>query len=479
MVPTFIHVGFMNSGTTSLQRNFFSQRPEFFLVGEPYNERGGIFHNIKSVEDYLFDDSGISRLCDEQIYELRKGRSIVISDEALCGDTPQIYFPPFTISRDHIALRLRRFFPNAKIIFTLREQRRYATTMYLCLKRNSAFLDRRVKSAIPPFSRWFRGVLSQPKCHYLNNLDYSEAIGLYVQIFGRENICVLPLEMIAEEGERAYLGKLCEHMNISLSDSDVDRFKVVHNRRMSSRRNMVADLITDDRFESLLDGLAERFGRDEIDAFLEDSPREDITLTADEEQEIRCRVGQGNRLIADEFGLNLEQYGYMIADPNAQDEVKNSVIRARLKASSADSKVMQLGHKLDVSLLRQGLSDRIAQLASAQQQLASAQQQLDDRTAQLASAQQQLASAQQQLDDRTAQLTSAHQQVADMQTEIAQAVARIDGLQHSLENAIESSSAKLAAALADIQTLKRTVSWRLTAPLRAVRRAIPARKSCA
>ena len=142
MVTTFIHVGFMNSGTTSLQRNFFSQRPEFFFVGQPYNERGGIFTNIKSVEDHQFDNPWISGLCEEQIYTLHKGRSIVISDEALCGDTPQIYFPPFMVSRDHIALRLRRFFPNAKIIFTIREQRRYVTSMYLNLKRNSAFLDR-------------------------------------------------------------------------------------------------------------------------------------------------------------------------------------------------------------------------------------------------------------------------------------------------------------------------------------------------
>ena len=134
---------------------------------------------------------------------------------------------------------------------------------------------------------------------------------------------------------------------------------------------------------------------------------------------------------------------------------------------------MQLGHKTDVSLLRQDLSDRTARLASAQQQLddrtaqlASAQQQLDDRTAQLIS-------AQQQLDDRTAQLTLAQQQLASMQTEMARAVARIDVLEHSLEDAIEGCddrSAKLAAALADIQTLQRTVSWRLTAPLRAIRR---------
>ena len=275
------------------------------------------------------------------------------------------------------------------------------------------------------------------------------------------------MEMIAKEGERAYLQKLCEHMNISLSDSDVDRFKVVHNRRMSSRRNIAAELITDDRFESLLDDLSERFGPGEIDSFFENSPRAEITLTADEEQEIRRRVGQGNRLIAEEFGLDLEQYGYMITNPSAQDKMGDSVIRARLRASQADLKIMQLEHKVDVSLLRQGLSDRTVQLASAQQQLASMQAEMARMKA--------------DLNDRTDQLTSAQQQQASMQTEIARAVARIDVLEHSLEDATAScfdSSAKLAAALADVQTLQRTVSWRLTAPLRAIRRAIPARKSC-
>ena len=45
--PVVIHVGFANTGTTSLQRNFFAARDDIFLVGEPYGERGGIFTAIK------------------------------------------------------------------------------------------------------------------------------------------------------------------------------------------------------------------------------------------------------------------------------------------------------------------------------------------------------------------------------------------------------------------------------------------------
>src|SRR5947209_15403169 len=141
-----IHVGFSNTGTTSLQLNFFSNRNDIFYVGEPYNERGGIFSHLRNTEDFKFDEAYILQLCNEQIFAKNEGRTIVISDETLC-ESPQLYFAPYLVPRDLIACRLFRLFQPAKIIFTIRRQEDYLSSMYLNLKRNSAFFDR---MPVPP-----------------------------------------------------------------------------------------------------------------------------------------------------------------------------------------------------------------------------------------------------------------------------------------------------------------------------------------
>src|SRR5258708_27187515 len=130
MEPTvFIHVGFGNTGTTSLQQNFFAVRDDIFFVGEPYGERGGIFTAIKSKEDFKFSGSYFMGLCEDLIWKKHAERPIVISDETFC-DTPLLYCGSYMMPRDIIARRLHEFFPSAKIIFTIRDQRHYAMSAY-------------------------------------------------------------------------------------------------------------------------------------------------------------------------------------------------------------------------------------------------------------------------------------------------------------------------------------------------------------
>ena len=133
--PTYIHVGFTNTGTTSLQRNFFSNRNDIFYAGEPFDERGGIFTLIRYAEDYKYDETYVKRLCRQQIYK-DPAKKVVISDETLC-DSPQLYYAPYVVPRDLIARRLLRLFYPAKVIFTIRNQESYVPSMYLNLKRNS------------------------------------------------------------------------------------------------------------------------------------------------------------------------------------------------------------------------------------------------------------------------------------------------------------------------------------------------------
>jgi hypothetical protein len=329
---SIIHVGFTNTGTTSLQLNFFSRRSDIFYAGEPYNERGGIFSHLRYTEDFKYDEAHIRRLCNEQIFAKSEGRPIIISDETFC-DSPQIYFAPYLVPRDLIAFRLFRLFQPAKIIFTIRRQEDYISSMYLNLKRNSAFLAR---MPLPPLSRWYRGMLSQIRCNYLQNINFHDCIALYEQIFGRENILVLPLERLIVDGPVPYLQKLCGFIGIDLSDHDIDRFTRPHNVRMSQIRNIAAELLSDDRFFTFYSNLEESFGQERVQEFLDAGERAVASLEDDDLADLKERVGLGNRLLTEEYGLELERFGYVLGATQLspqQTKVQNAPLIRRVSAN--------------------------------------------------------------------------------------------------------------------------------------------------
>jgi hypothetical protein len=357
-VPTFIHVGFTNTGTTSLQRNFFAARRDLFFAGEPYGERGGIFTTIKSIEDFKFDTAFVAELCRELVHARSEGRPIVISDENLC-DTPQLHFGPYAVPRDTIARRLHHFFPSAKIIFTIRDQRKYAVSAYLNLKNNAAFLDR---MPMAPFSAWLGAMLSRERSHFMQNLDFREIIGFYAALFGRENICVLPLEMLVMDGAEAYLRKLCDFMDIPFSDVDIANYTEIRNRRMSQRRELAAELLHDERFSRLFTDFAAFIGGDRLEAFLDEGPRAAVELQPADEDKIRRRVGAGNWLLAREFGLDLVRYGYVMAGDEdftpqqlglARQELAYSSDIDRLRRSANGSELIASRAAAELSRLRE------------------------------------------------------------------------------------------------------------------------------
>lgn len=358
--PVVIHVGFANTGTTSLQRNFFASRDDIFLVGEPYGERGGIFTAIKCVEDFKYDLRRIEAMCRDLVHAKSEGRMIAISDEALC-DTPQLYFAPYMMPRDAIALRLHQLFPSAKIVFTIRDQRHYAESMYLNLKRNTGFFS---CMPIAGFADWLVGNLAAGQPRYLQNLDYAEAIGLYCRIFGRENVCVLPLEIINAGGERAYLRRLCDFLGLELCERDVLNYRPIQNRRMSQREELVAELLQDDRFRRLYADLAEDIGRERFAAYLNRGRRSAVEMGRAEEQQIRRRVGIGNWLLAREFDLDLKGYGYLLAEERDLDGQQVEAAQREIRFNSDMDRLRQMPQSETASELR-----RSAEIVAVQARL--------------------------------------------------------------------------------------------------------------
>jgi hypothetical protein len=313
--PVFIHPGFSNTGTTSLQLNFFSNRDDIFFAGEPYGPRGGLFTQIRSIEGYRFNAPEIQSLCRCQIYDLAQERPIVISDETLT-EAPQLYFHPFVMPRDTIADRLKMLFPDAKIIFTIREQRTRVAAMYFNLKRNHAKFAR---MPIPPFPEWLDAMLAQVRSQYLHNLNYTETIDLYASLFSEHNVLILPIEMAVVDS-RGFLSRLCAFMDLPLRDEDVRNFAFIQNRRMSERHARVSELLADYRFAPIWHELEDAFGRTVLEQFLDaGKPAARAAIDKQRAETIRQIVEGPNHHLAQRFNLDLKPYGYLLPQEARQE----------------------------------------------------------------------------------------------------------------------------------------------------------------
>lgn len=307
--PVFLHVGFGHSGTTSLQMNFFARRPDLYYLGTPYDKAGGLLSSLKYVDDYLLDEPKVIRWCREVVYDSpdRRGRPIVISDETLC-DTSEVYYAPRHLANDAVAARLKCCFPTAKILFTIRNQADYISSLYFNLKRNYAFLG---GVRIPPFDEWWEGMHTQVRHQYLQNLDYYPLIDHYGKLFGRENLIVLTLEELKKNGSRAYLEKLCRFMNLELRIVDVDEFSTPRNQRMTVVESRLAELVTSGVAE--WSAAARELMQKESLAFLtEQAPRLTTHYTDRQQEAIRQAVAGGNKRLAEEFNLPLREWGYSV-----------------------------------------------------------------------------------------------------------------------------------------------------------------------
>ena len=307
-IPTLIHVGFGHSGTTSLQQNFFARHRDIFYCTST-GDHGGILSFIKYEEDWPAVEREVKAHCDKYIWrKIAPNQSLVLSDETLV-EQPEVYYTPQMLPIAVIAQRLKQLFPNARILFTLRNQLEYVVSCYLNLKRNYAYLANR---CIEDFDTWFSGNHSQIANLYLRNLDYSRAIAPFVNAFGKDAVAVLPLESLARLGHEAFLRRVGDPIGIETREDDVEDFRPIRNRRISAFEDRILTRWRDPEVRSLYDSLAHALGPARLRAWLDAGGPTSVALSDAQVATIRRRAGNGNRILAREFGLNLAGFGYPI-----------------------------------------------------------------------------------------------------------------------------------------------------------------------
>lgn len=187
-LPLTFHLGLHKTGSTWLFKRLIAPHDGKTLRSiNAQNEAHAAF--IKPAIGYYTPGHAHAALAPVVRAAQDGGLPIVIRNEALAGQPTGGRVP-----RELLALRIRRAFPRAKVILTIREQKSLILSMYGQYVRagNSsslqAFLDRAEGKPFPAVLRW-------------ETYDYAAMYQLYSSVFGAANVCILPMEASVRDVE--------------------------------------------------------------------------------------------------------------------------------------------------------------------------------------------------------------------------------------------------------------------------------------
>jgi hypothetical protein len=203
-MQTFIHIGYPKSASTTLQTKLFACHSEIKSFSK-YEDRWCDFYNALKAKAPPFagDDGPTGGFGDDVFSNLSATQRNVISDEGFLNQ-----YHASHASNAEKAARLKRLFPDAKIVVVLRNQ----------LQLLRSFYD--YQSPKGTIDQWLASLLTADEegQRLLRSLDFYEAVRLYTDLFGEERVQILLMEDLQDAFE-SFCRTLCEFMNISVEET--------------------------------------------------------------------------------------------------------------------------------------------------------------------------------------------------------------------------------------------------------------------
>lgn len=211
-----IHVGFSRTGTTTLQRHLFSRHPEIHYLGKPYGDDllGQELEKLMEQESTRYESTLLKNHADKFIRgrKLPAGKKMaLVSDERLVS---------YSKVRDRglTADRLKETLRPCRILFTIRSQFDTLRSAYLSRGRFLLNVPPRYSGRFVGFDEWLALGYDHMERSYIGHLDYVKTIDYYSRLFGRDKLLVLPLEELIND-KNLYIRKLTGFLGIDFSEA--------------------------------------------------------------------------------------------------------------------------------------------------------------------------------------------------------------------------------------------------------------------
>lgn len=217
MIKTFIHVGFLKTGSTFLQKNIFSKLRNIKYVH--FNEKNFLieeFNHIQTTGDLFLSERKILKI--KKYISKNKNKDLLISSENLSGsiNTPSI---GTTINIPIISKRLKKIFKNPQIIIFLRNQKDMIISSY---KDDVAF------GYSLSFEQWLENKI---KLNSLNYFFFYNIIKFYFKEFGKKNVHIFFYENTINQ--KYGINKFIEQIGLNKKNISLPFTKIKENESQS------------------------------------------------------------------------------------------------------------------------------------------------------------------------------------------------------------------------------------------------------
>ena len=207
-MDTIFHIGYQKTGSSWLQRVYFPQHREIALIANcsrPWEV--DLISYLVVTSDRDFDPEHARRLLSKEIEtmggNLSDKKVLLISAERLSGHSAMGGFDAVSIAH-----KIRKSFPDAKIVCMVRNQIEMIPSIY------KQIIGEGYPGSIKDFmnqKRW-RSVGFD-----LSQFEYHKLMSLYRELMGKEKVCVLQYELMRND-MRVFLGHLCGFMGIEVAE---------------------------------------------------------------------------------------------------------------------------------------------------------------------------------------------------------------------------------------------------------------------
>ncbi len=190
MKPPLIHIGYNKTGSSWLQQEFFPREAFGFRALLELEDRKRIYRYIVAEHDLYYEPKKVLSYCEGRLFGV--GDLLpVFSAERFSGD-------PHSGGYDsvRIANRLHALFPQARVLIVVREQLSILASTYVQYVRAGGV--RSLRAYLHPPERGSRRV---PQFD-LRFFDYAPLVAYYRELFGAEQVKVLPYEWLSRDPQR-------------------------------------------------------------------------------------------------------------------------------------------------------------------------------------------------------------------------------------------------------------------------------------
>lgn len=297
----FVHIGASKTGTSTLQQEVFPKHEEIdFRFWPKRDEIPDFFKCLYS--DVIYDDEKVFERCSEEL------------DARHCGSTGVVLY-----SREHlthqrydkgvIARRLRRLFGDAGIILTIRNQFDWIESSHIWDQR---LLRQPWQGGLPPsFEGYLAGQWQERHRSRLSSGDFGAIARFYISLFGRERVTVLPFEELVGKPD-LFAQRLFGFLDVSV-ERGLELMAAKHrNPRLTARRYNLwywRAVTLPMALQRIMYG---RISFGPADRLLDRGPAKRVNLSEPWREDLASFFKPGNRYLAEEFGLPLEDYGYPV-----------------------------------------------------------------------------------------------------------------------------------------------------------------------